>query len=88
MGGATTVTMDDTLHAALRLMAVLDVRELPVVNGDDQRQAISMVSRKDIARAYRKEMERVRKPSHAGPHETKRLSAFQCSRHRCSSWES
>jgi CIC family chloride channel protein len=63
IGGVMIVTMDDTLNAALRLMAVLDVRELPVVNGGNQRRVISIVSRKDITRAYHKEMERARRPS-------------------------
>jgi CIC family chloride channel protein len=66
MGGVMTVTMDDTLNEALRLMAVLDVRELPVVNGDNQKRVISIVSRKDITRAYHQEMERARKPSSDG----------------------
>jgi CIC family chloride channel protein len=66
MGGVTTVTMDDTLNEALRLMAVIDVRELPVVNGDNQRKVISIVSRKDITRAYHKEMEHTRRPSPDG----------------------
>ncbi len=61
--GVVTVTMDDTLNEALRIMAALDVRELPVVNGKDQRNVVSIVSRKDITRAYHVEMERARKPS-------------------------
>jgi CIC family chloride channel protein len=60
MGGVMTVTMDDTLNAALRLMATLDVRELPVVSEDDPRRVISLVSRKDITRAYHQEMERAK----------------------------
>ncbi len=60
--GVTTVTMDDSLNEALRVMAALDVRELPVVNGGDQRKVISIVSRKDITRAYHQEMERAKKP--------------------------
>jgi CIC family chloride channel protein len=62
LGGVMTVTMDDTLSTALRLMATLDVRELPVVSNDDPRRVISLVSRKDITRAYHREMERVRRP--------------------------
>ena len=61
MGGVRTVTMDDTLNTALSLMAGLDVRELPVVSKDDPRKVISIVSRKDITRAYHEEMERVRR---------------------------
>ena len=63
MEGVTTVTMDDTLNETLRLMAVLDVRELPVVSLDDPRRVISLVSRKDVTRAYHQEMERARGPS-------------------------
>jgi CIC family chloride channel protein len=63
IGGVMTVTMDDTLNTALRLMATLDVRELPVVSKDDPRRVISLVSRKDITRAYHREMERVKSPS-------------------------
>jgi len=59
--GVTTVTMDDTLNKALRLMATLDLRELPVVSNDDPRRVISLVSRKDITGAYHEEMERVKK---------------------------
>ena len=54
--------MDDSLNEALRVMAALDVRELPVVNGGDQRKVISIVSRRDITRAYHEEMERAKKP--------------------------
>jgi CIC family chloride channel protein len=63
MGGVRTVTMDDTLNTALSLMAGLDVRELPVVSKDDPRKVISLVSRKDITRAYHEEVERVKSPS-------------------------
>jgi CIC family chloride channel protein len=62
--GVATVTTDDTLNTVLRLMATLDVRELPVVSNDDPRRVVSLVSRKDITRAYHKEMERVKNPSH------------------------
>ena len=72
MGGVTTVTMDDTVNTALGVMADLDVRELPVVSKDDPGKVISLVSRKDITRAYHEEMERVKNPSApARPHWTK-----------------
>jgi CIC family chloride channel protein len=61
--GVVTVTMDDSLNEALRIMAALDVRELPVVSGQDEGKVVSVVSRKDITRAYHEEMERARKPS-------------------------
>jgi CIC family chloride channel protein len=63
--GVMTVTMDDSLNTALRLMATLDVRELPVVSIDDPRRVISLVSRKDITLAYHREMERAKSPSSA-----------------------
>jgi CIC family chloride channel protein len=63
MGGVRTITMDDTLNTALSLMAILDVRELPVVSKDDPRKVISLVSRKDITRAYHEEVERAKNPS-------------------------
>jgi CIC family chloride channel protein len=56
--GVMSVTMDDTLNAALKLMAIVNVRELPVVSKEDPRSIISMVSRKDITRAYHQEMDR------------------------------
>jgi CIC family chloride channel protein len=61
MGGVKTITMDDTLNTALSLMAILDVRELPVVTKDDPKKVISLVSRKDVTRAYHEEVERVRR---------------------------
>ncbi len=60
--GVTTVTMNDTLNEALRLMAAVDVRELPVVSGADGRNVISVVSRRDVTRAYHEEIERAKKP--------------------------
>jgi len=56
--GVTAVTMDDSLNTALKAMAVVNVRELPVVSKENPRKIISMVSRKDITRAYHEEMER------------------------------
>ena len=66
MGGVRTVTMDDTLNTALRLMATLDVREVPVVNKDDPTRVVSLVSRKDVTRAYHREIERVKRPRPPG----------------------
>lgn len=56
--GVTAVTMDDSLNMALKLMASMNVRELPVVTKENPAKIISMVSRKDITRAYHREMER------------------------------
>jgi hypothetical protein len=39
-------------------MADLDVRELPVVDKEDRKKVISVISRKDITRAYHQEIER------------------------------
>ena len=55
--GVMSVTMDNTLNTALKLMAIVNVRELPVVSKENPRSIISMVSRKDITRAYHQEME-------------------------------
>lgn len=54
----TAVTMDDSLNNALKLMALMNVRELPVVSKEDPGRVISIVSRKDITRAYHEEIER------------------------------
>ncbi len=56
--GVMAVTMEDTLNAALKVMAAVNVRELPVVSKEDSRKILTMVSRKDITRAYHEEMER------------------------------
>lgn len=58
--GVMAVTMDDTLNTALKIMADVNVRELPVVAKDDPRKIISIVSRKDITRAYHKEIVQAR----------------------------
>jgi CIC family chloride channel protein len=58
--GVMAVTMQDSLNTALKLMAVVDVRELPVVNKGDPKKVTAMVSRKDITRAYHEEIERTK----------------------------
>jgi chloride channel protein, CIC family len=58
--GVVTVTMDDSLNTALKLMADLNVRELPVVDKEDPQKVISIISRKDITRAYHQEIERAK----------------------------
>ncbi len=63
----TTVTMDDSLNSALKLMANADLRELPVVGKEEPRKVIAIVSRKDITGTYHEEIERIRKPRSAKP---------------------
>ena len=58
-----TLTMDDSLNTALRLMADLDVRELPVVTEDSPDRVAFIVSRKDVVMAYHAEMERLKRPA-------------------------
>jgi CIC family chloride channel protein len=53
-----TVTPEDSLHTALKKMAMAEVRELPVVSKEDPRRVISMVSRKDLIRTYHDEIEK------------------------------
>jgi chloride channel protein, CIC family len=58
--GVATVTMEDSLNTALKLMADLDVRELPVVDRWNRRKVLSIISRKDITKAYHHEIERAK----------------------------
>ncbi len=58
--GIMAVTMEDTLNTALKLMAEINVRELPVVSTENARRIVSLISRKDITRAYHDEIERKR----------------------------
>jgi chloride channel protein, CIC family len=52
-----TVSMNDSLNAAPKLMAYLDVRELPVVESDEAQKVVSILSRKDITARYHQEVE-------------------------------
>jgi chloride channel protein, CIC family len=54
-----TVTPDDSLHVALKKMTEAEIRELPVVSGENPRRVVSMVSRKDVIRTYHCEMEKI-----------------------------
>jgi CIC family chloride channel protein len=56
--GVPAVTPEDSLNTVLQLMADMDVRELPVVERENPGRIVSMVSRRDITRAYHNEMER------------------------------
>jgi chloride channel protein, CIC family len=58
--GVVTVTMNDSLNTALKLMSDLNVRELPVVDEENRRKVLSIISRKDITRAYHQEIERAK----------------------------
>jgi CIC family chloride channel protein len=59
--GVMTVTMHDSLNTALKLMAELDVRELPVVSEERPGTVMAMVSRKEITQRYHGEIEHLRK---------------------------
>jgi len=63
LSGVMTVTMDDSLNTALKLMANADIRELPVVSKEERRKVISIISRKDITGTYHEEIERIKKPT-------------------------
>ena len=67
LSGVMTVTMDDSLNTALKLMATADLRELPVVDKDNPGKVRTIISRKDIIRAYHEEIERIGKPRSAKP---------------------
>lgn len=67
VGGVTAVTMNDSLNTALKIMADLNVRELPVVTAEEPNKVAAVVSRKDITRAYHEEMDRLKKPAGPGP---------------------
>jgi len=64
--GVVTVTMDDSLNKALKLMADLNVRELPVVDADTGKKVLSVISRKDITKTYHREIERIKGFKSAG----------------------
>ncbi|HQK47177.1 MAG TPA: chloride channel protein [Syntrophorhabdaceae bacterium] len=53
-----TVTPEDSLDKALKVMADVEVREIPVVNKEDPGKVIALLSRKDILRAYQKSLEK------------------------------
>ncbi len=65
--GVVTVTMKDSLNVALKLMADLDVRELPVVDNARSRKVVAMISRKEIIQRYHAEMEQLQKDGHRRP---------------------
>ena len=56
--GHRTVTPEDTLNTALKKMAMAEIREFPVVSGEDPRKLLAMLSRKDVIKAYHDEIER------------------------------
>jgi chloride channel protein, CIC family len=67
LSGVMTVTMDDSLNTALKLMATADLRELPVVDKGNPGKVSSIISRKDIIRAYHEEIEQIGKARSARP---------------------
>ena len=58
VNGVKSVTMYDSLNTALKLMAIMNVRELPVISKEDAGKVIFIISRKDITCAYHEEIER------------------------------
>ncbi len=56
-----TVTPDDNLDTALKKMTEAEIRELPVVDHKDSKRVLSMLSRKDIIRAYHDQIERIKR---------------------------
>jgi chloride channel protein, CIC family len=66
VAGVTAVTMNDSLNTALKIMADLDVRELPAVIIEEPGKVATVISRKDITRAYHDEMDRLKKPGRSG----------------------
>ena len=52
-----TVTPDDNLHTALRLFTQKQIAEVPVVNPENPRRVIGMLSRKEVIDAYDQQMQ-------------------------------
>jgi len=57
--GVLTVTPEDSLHTALKMMTGAEIRELPVVTRENPRRVISMLGRKDVIRTYHDEIEKM-----------------------------
>ncbi len=51
-----TVQPDDDLHTAMRWFTRENIDEIPVVDPDDTRQIIAMLSRKNVIAAYNEQM--------------------------------
>ncbi|MDY6855948.1 MAG: chloride channel protein [Thermodesulfobacteriota bacterium] len=51
-----TVTLEDDLHNALRKFTIKNIEELPVVDGEDSKKVIGMLTRRDVLAAYNKEL--------------------------------
>ncbi len=56
-----TVTLEDHLDTALKKMTEAEIRELPVIDHIDSKKVLSMLSRKDIIRAYHNQIEKIKK---------------------------
>ncbi len=54
-----TVTLDDNCHTAIEKMRKLDFETLPVVENENSRKIVGIVTMKDIQEAYNKEIERL-----------------------------
>jgi len=53
-----TVTLDDDLHNAMRKFTMKNIEELPVVDEEDRRRILGMLSRRDVLTAYNKERQK------------------------------
>jgi CIC family chloride channel protein len=56
-----TVTSEDSLNTALTRMTENEIRSLPVVAKENSGKVVSMLSRKDVIRTYREEIERLKR---------------------------
>ena len=57
-----TVTQEDDLHTALRRFTQKNIDDLPVVEVEDQRRIIGMLSRRDVIAAYHDRVTELRNP--------------------------
>jgi CIC family chloride channel protein len=57
-----TVTLDDTLHTALRRMTELNIDEIPVVDAQDSTRLIGLLSRRELTSAYTAMIQALRSP--------------------------
>ena len=58
-----TVTPDDDLHTALRRFTQKNIDYLPVVDPDDARKILGMLSRRDVIAAYHDRVTELQQPT-------------------------